>query len=462
MRYHFIGVAGSGMSAIAQYISQKGHIVSGSDRVFEKGENKKLFNKLVSKGISIHKQTGELISTLPVEGTKIIVSSAIEEDNVELVTAKKMGFKIVKRAELLAEIFNKKWGIAVAGTSGKTSVSGMVTSVLKRAGKSPTAILGGELINITKEGESSNLIIGKSEYMCIEADESDGSLVLYQPKLGIITNISRDHKSLEELEVIFKEFAERCNSIIINGDCENTMEMIRKNKIDEAKVITFGIEKECNVQAKGILHHDQGTEFSVLGSNYNINQIGKYNVYNALVAIAVGRHLGISDSVIAEGLNDFKGMKRRLELKGEIGGISVYDDYAHNPAKVAAAIQALKERHSRIHLIYQFHGFGPTIFTGRELVETFITQLNKDDKLYILPIFAPIKTKKTASIDPLVKELKERGVKVHSYNSRTDIVNKVINCAKKEEDAVVVMGARDNTLTELAEDIILDLKESVK
>ncbi|MDW7673242.1 MAG: UDP-N-acetylmuramate--L-alanine ligase [Bacillota bacterium] len=451
MRYHFVGIGGQGMNPIAQFLKVQGDHVSGSDRYYDRKQHIDLFQHLYNMGIKLFPQNGEAF----VERIdKVVISSAIESDNMDVMEANKAQIPIIKRAELLAEIFNNSKGIAIGGTSGKTSVTGMVATVLQEAGLSPTAFIGGELIEKYQEEYTGNLLIGQSDIICIEADESDGSIIHYKPHIGIITNISKDHHEVNHLLSLFQQFVNNIrHTLIINGRCPNCAKL----EIPEyLNVIRFGLEEGCDIDAKNIICNAGGMEFSVAGEKFTVKQLGKHNIENALAATAVGMVFKKKLPDIAKGLSKYKGIKRRLEHIGTTKGVAFYDDYAHNPSKIKASINSLQQLYQRLVVVHQCHGFQPTKFMWNDLVETFVTNCREDDVIVLTKIFdAGGSAIRNISAESMVAELKNKGLKSFYLPERAEIQQFVTGFIQAG-DAVIVMGARDESLSKL----VMDMQKS--
>ena len=440
------------MSSIAQVLREQGNTGSGSNRNYDRQITLRVFTKLMKKGISLHPQKGSGVS----ENTKfIVVSSAIEKDNPDIAKATTLGKKIIKRAELLAEMVNSKYGIAIGGSNGKTTVSSMVGYVLDHAGLFPTIIVGGCIKNYTDDLTLGNAKTGKSDIITIEADESDGSIVFYKPRISVITNISKDHESIENLSKMFETFSQNTqDTLIINADCPHLKVIPFKNK----HVVTFGLNTSATLCANNIIHEQFRTTFTVDGQMFKIPLPGDYNVSNALAAIAVARHLNISDKNIALALNQFMGVQRRMDIIGEVDGIKVIDDYAHNPKKVTAVINGIKHGCKRVISVFQPHGYRPTIFMQKEFVDAFISVLSPHDILFMPEIFyAGGTANKSISSADLVNSIKQGGKNAFFVEKRDDIIP-MIKKEARAGDCIVVMGARDNTLTEFCQKIVNSLK----
>ena len=450
--YHFVGVGGIGMSAIAQVLSEQGHTVSGSDRNYDKQITPYVFSKLLSKGISLHPQDGSGVQ----ENTDfVVVSSAIEEDNPDIKKARTLSKNIIKRADLLAGMFNRKYGIAIGGTNGKTTVSCMVGYILDYAGLSPTVIVGGCIKNYIDSFHLGNAKTGTSDIISIEADESDGSIVLYTPRIAVITNISKDHKSIDEISKMFVSFSQNTTeTLVINADCPHLKMIELKHK----NIITYGLNNNAMIRAKNIICKPFQSTFDVDSHSFEIHLPGIYNVSNALAAIVVARSLNINDKKTAAALREFRGVQRRMDIIGEIDGITIVDDYAHNPEKVMAAINAVKLGCKRVIAIFQPHGYSPAIFMKEELINAFINVLSPRDVLFMPEIYyAGGTASKNISSADIIKRVKESGKNAFFIEKRTDIIPEIKEQAQTG-DCILVMGARDNTLTEFCQNILHSLQ----
>ncbi|MDE1889783.1 MAG: UDP-N-acetylmuramate--L-alanine ligase [Planctomycetota bacterium] len=446
--YHFVGIAGIGMSAIAQVLKEQSHIVSGSDRNYDKQITPSVFSKLAAQGISLYSQDGSAIT----DNTDfVVISSAIEEDNPDIKKALSLNKKIIKRADLLAEMFNHKYGIAIGGTNGKTTVSSMVGYILDYAGLSPTIIVGGCIKNFTNNYHLGNAKTGTSNIISIEADESDGSIILYTPKISVITNISKDHKTIEEISQMFVTLSQNTKeTLILNADCVHLKMINFRHK----NIITYGFNNNAAVVAKNIVYKPFQSTFEVNGQSFEINLPGAYNVSNSLAAIAVARSLNINDAKTAAALRQFKGIQRRMDIVGEVDGVRVIDDYAHNPDKVMAAINAVKLGCNRVIVIFQPHGYGPTNFMKEEYIYAFSNALSQSDILFMPEIFyAGGTASKNISSADIIKQIAKSGKKAFFTEKRSDIIPEVRK-QLRIGDCILVMGARDNTLTEFCQNIL--------
>ncbi len=446
--YHLVGVGGIGMSAIAQVLREKGHVVSGSDRNYDKYITQDVFSKLSAQGISLYPQDGSGVK----ENTDyVVVSSAIEEDNPDVRKARVFNKKIIKRADILAEMFNPGYGIAVGGTNGKTTVSCMVGYILDFAGLSPTIIVGGCIKNYANNSRLGNAKTGVSDIIAIEADESDGSIVLYAPRISVITNISKDHKSVEEISKMFITLSQNTRErLILNTDCP----YLKAIDFDHKDIVTYGLHDNAGICAKNIVYKPFQSTFTIDAQSFEINLPGSYNVSNTLAAIGVARSLNISDGKISAALREFRGVQRRMDIVGEVDGVKVIDDYAHNPEKVMAAITAVKLGCKRVIAIFQPHGYGPTRFMKEEFVDAFTKALSPHDVLFLPEIFyAGGTARKNISSSDIVKRVSRGGKNAFFIEKRDDIIPAIYKLVSPG-DCILVMGARDNTLTEFCRKIL--------
>ncbi len=451
LRYHFVGIGGIGMSALAQITKSQGHVVSGSDRRNDKKQTPEVFHKLESQGIKLSSQDGTGVGK---ETDFVVISSAVEEDNPDLIFAMQRNIQIIRRSDLLGSLFNNKHGIAIGGSNGKTTVCGMTSWILDKAGHDPTVVGGGYVINFITDKSLGNSRCGRSETVVIEADESDGSLIKYTPNVSVITNISRDHKTVEELGELFSKFAENTSgTVIISESCSRFIKINDSSK----KVITFGEGSGSDVSASQVSCSSFGSRFKIKDNDFEINIPGLYNVYNSLAAIAVAQTEGVSGVEIKMALKTFKGTRRRMEVVGETNGIKVIDDYAHNPRKIQAAIDTVRLISERLIVVFQPHGYGPTEFMRDELISVFAGKLLPTDTLLMPEIYyAGGTAEKRISSNDIIKELKSRGVNAVFVPERDAIVTEVKQRATPH-DSVLVMGARDDSLTDLCHDILNEL-----
>ncbi|RKQ63742.1 UDP-N-acetylmuramate--L-alanine ligase [Thermovibrio guaymasensis] len=382
MKVHIVGIGGIGMSGIALILKDRGFDVQGSDI-----KERIMVKKLRDKGIRVF--IGHRAEN--VEGADVLIhSSAVRENNPEIKEAKRRGIPVIPRSDVLADIMKLTESIAVAGTHGKTTTSSMISRILYGAGLKPTILVGGSLSFLG----GYNAVQGEGKWLVAEADESDGTFLKLNPTLSVITNIDADHLdyygSLENIKEAFLEFANRTSfygKLFACIDCENTRDIYQK--VYKRKN-SFGLSKDADFQAKDITPLGLGTVFEVLYREKKLGRVklnvpGRHNVVNALGAVAVSLEVGIPFNEIAQGLEEFRNARRRMELKGSYNGITFFDDYGHHPTEIEASYRAIKEAFPdrRIVILFQPHRYTRTAALWKE----FVRVLKGIDNLYICDIY---------------------------------------------------------------------------
>ena len=447
--FFFCGIGGIGMSSIALYLKKKGHTVLGSDRSFDQQKNLDTKIRLEQAGITLFPQDGTSIS--PYINT-FVVSSAVEDSIPDVKRAKELGLSIKLRAQVLAEILSEHFGIAVAGTSGKTTVTAMIGHILYTLKKHPLMINGGISENSYNGEAPSNLLMDGDEICVIEADESDGSIERYTPDLAVLTNITLDHKTLKETRPLFKDFLTRTRkAVVMNMDDPES----KKLKLDRPNIITFSVKgnKGATLSATNIKETINGLSFDLNGEPEFLPMIGRHNIENALAAVGLCMHLNISIKESMKALQSFLGTRRRMTQIGVANNIYVFDDYAHNPAKIQAAISALKPLTKRVFAIYQPHGFGPLRLMKDELIKTLQHTLDEKTEWIMLPVFyAGGTVSKDISSADIVTPLQQKGKRAVVLNTKEEAL-KYVTTRACPGDSILVMGARDNSLTDFAKEI---------
>ena len=451
MKYYFCGVGGIGMSSIAQYFCLKGHEVAGSDRAFDLGDNRAMRQKLEDLGIQICPQDASGVTP---DIDVFVTSTAVEAQIPDVQRARELGLKIQKRAEILAEILHAHTGIAIAGTSGKTTITAMVGHILTTCGLSPTVINGGIFINTYHDQKtSSNFLMGQGDFCVVESDESDGTIELYHPAISVVSNISLDHKPLSELRPLFKDFIMRTEKgVVLNMDCAET----RSFSGLHPHTLTFSCQADSKADliATDIIPINDAINFKVNGIPAHLQILGHHNVENALAALGVACLAGVSLDQAVQALASFLGTKRRLEKIGTANGITVYDDFAHNPEKISASLQTLHQTDHALYAIFQPHGFAPTRLMKEGYIDSFLKQTGDQDVLLFPEIFYQGGTvAKDISSKDLADALVAKSRKAFFFENRSDIPSFIANKAQSG-DRVIVMGARDGTLTDLAKEIL--------
>lgn len=440
------------MSAIAQVLLHGGHAVRGSDRSYDRGQNAGLYAQLRDLGVVLFPQDGS-----GVDGgvDTLVVSSAVESTIPDVKAGLDLGVEIVKRAEMLAWLFNGGRGVAVGGTSGKSTVTGMVGHILKGVGRNPTVINGGIMRNAVDSPRLGNAICGDPNLPVIEADESDGTIALYDPAVSVLTNISLDHKPMDELEGLFGPFCKRAKeAAVVNGDCERSMALTQSLNTR----VTFGVGNAgADVNATKVRLLPDGVLCEVNGVPCGLFVPGRHNVANAVAAIAACEVIGVGVKDGVDALGDFWGIGRRLEVVGKVQGVTVIDDFAHNPDKIAASLATLKAQPGRVVVVFQPHGFGPTRFLKDGLIAAFVDGVGAEDLVIMCEIFyAGGTAQKDISSGDLVAEIVRAGQRGEFIAKRGDVVGHLIG-EVRAGDRVVVMGARDDTLGDFAREILREI-----
>jgi UDP-N-acetylmuramate--alanine ligase len=441
-KIHFVGIGGIGMSGIAEVLFSQGYEIQGSDL-----SNNSNTKRLKKKGIKIY--LGHSPQNLK-DVNILVVSSAIKNNNSELKFAKKNKILIYKRSDMLAALMKYNESIAVTGSHGKTTTTSLISSVLESANLDPTTIIGG-IVNQYK----STTRIGKSNWMVVEADESDGSLVNLFPKIAVITNINKEHmdfyKTYKNLKKYFFYFI---NNIPFDGAaiyCKDNLDLKRLIlKSKKKNKISYGLQKGSDVRATNILINEKGSFFDINIKKTNLlkkevikkvqlNVLGKHNIENSLAAVTVAKILNISTFDLKNAFKKFKGVKRRFTLVCNFKGIKIIDDYAHHPEEIKATLKIAKLiTKNKIIVIFQPHRFSRTKF----LYSDFVKVLTKADYLFISKIYsAGEKPLKSINSLKLVKDISNKGIRNVYYLDKLNKLNSLLSPFFKKENLIIFMGA---------------------
>lgn len=441
----FIGIAGVGMSAIAQYLKGIGKEVAGSDRFFVPGVVNEVQEKLEAEGIRCYVQNGEGITTAT---DLIVVSTAIEDTVEEVQKARQLNIPIIKRSELLSIIAASKKTIAVGGTSGKSTTSAMLFDILSYAGLEPSIISGAGLMSIIKEGKIGNAKVGAGEWLVIEADESDGSIVQYKPTIGLLLNIDKDHQEIEELLSLFGRFQQNSQRFIVNRSHPLSVQLSKDSRYDFSsnENITAGY-MATNFQQTGL-----EISFRINEIPFSLHQVGKHNMENAVAATTVANQVGVDLPTCAASLRKYEGIYRRHQVYGNKKGVWLIDDYAHNPVKCAAAIAACQPVAPKVIAWFQPHGFKPTRFLRDDFVKEIAAVVRPEDEIWMSEIFYAGGTAiKDISANDLIEDLKARGKSAFFVENRKDFLEKV-RTHLTENCVLLLMAARDPSLEQFAKE----------
>jgi UDP-N-acetylmuramate--alanine ligase len=446
----FIGIAGAGMSALAQYLSGVGKTISGSDRFFIPDQQNETRDKLEAERIKCFFQDGSGINdTIEL----VIASTAIEDTNVEIQKARSLNIPILLRSELLTLISNTKKTIAIGGTSGKSTTTAMLFDILDCARLEPSIISGAGLVRLQKKGKIGNAYVGNGDWLVIEADESDGSIINYHPEVGLLLNIDKDHKEISELESIFQTFKEHTKRLfIVNASNTLTGPFSQNKKHDFSST-----SAEAGYKATDFLQSGFKIQFKINGVEFSLNAIGKHNMENALAASAVANQLGVDLKICAEAIKNYEGIYRRNQVLGQKDGIWVIDDYAHNPAKVAAAIRSVQPLAEKVIAWFQPHGYGPTRFLRSDFVKEISQALRPQDEIWMSKIFyGGGTTEKNISAADLISDLKISDSNAFFVDNRNDLISEM-RSHLTNNSAILLMGARDPSLDEFAKKFFEEL-----
>lgn len=442
--YHVAGVAGTGMSAVAQVLLAQGHVVTGSDRYLDQGQDLDIFHKLRAAGVELLPQDGSAITA---DTRGLVVSTAIEKDNPELRAAMERQVPVVHRSQMLARLCYGKRLVAVSGTSGKSTVTGMVGWICECLGKDPVVVNGGAVMNWRSPYRVGNVRVGRGNLWIVETDESDRSFLNFDPDWAIVTNLSKDHFDLQETVKLFQSFVEHVRVGVVCGPGVGAA--IRKPEGDKPAGVPAMVEEPFDWRGEKGRH-----AFRYKGLLFESPLIGRHNAENAFLAVVLCDQLGLDLSAVHNALASFKGIERRLECAGEAQGVTVVDEYAHNPAKISAAWRAVAERHGRVLGVWRPHGFAPLENMMEELTEAFAAICRPDDRLFLLPVYyaGGTASKKVSSTD-LVTRLHGRGVKVELVENYDALMVRLLG-ERRAGDCALVMGARDPGLSAFARKLV--------
>jgi UDP-N-acetylmuramate--alanine ligase len=456
--YFFCGIGGSGMLPLANIVRDVGATVAGSDRALDQGRLGTKFEWLQSLGIDLFAQDGSGL----ISGDQILIASAAIEDSVpDVAKANALGCVRMTRAELLADLFNNApRSVAVGGTSGKSTATGMIGWILTDAGLDPTIMNGAVMKNfVADDAPFASARVGQGDVFVSEVDESDGSIALFTPEVAVLNNVSLDHKSLEELRQLFGDFAKKAKTTVWNADDAETVALIEPLAL--AGAISFGFSAQADFRATDIVDLQLGSRFTLhaMGDTLDVALIvpGRHNIANALAAIAAATALGVTVAKAVRAIERFNGLARRFDIVGTANNITVIDDFGHNPDKIAATLATLKAFPGRIIAFFQPHGYGPIRVMGAELAGVFAGMLGEDDHLILCdPVYFGGTVDKSIGSQSITDAVTAAGQNAEYFPAREDCGNRMVDLAQPG-DRVVVMGARDDTLSGFAADILAQL-----
>jgi UDP-N-acetylmuramate--alanine ligase len=436
---HFVGIGGIGMSGIAELLLNLGYRISGSD--LRRSDTTERLERL---GAVV--RTGHSASNVPADGHVVVVSSAVRPDNPEVLEAHRRKIPVIPRAEMLAELMRMKYGIAIAGTHGKTTTTSMVATVLATAGWDPTAVVGGKLNSL-----GSNAKLGQGEFLVAEADESDGSFLKLSPTVAVVTNIDPEHLDFYSgIGQIKETFLHFINKVPFYGfsvlciDHPNVQELIPSV---EKTFVTYGFSRSADYRAEEVVASGMTNRFAVFGRGERLGEVflrapGRHNVSNALAAAAVSLELGIPFDQVRAGLSAYAGVGRRFQVKGEIGGVTVVDDYGHHPVEVRATLAAAREvwPERRIVVGFQPHRYSRT----RALFKEFLSAFQDADVVLVFDVYSageePIEG---ATGEALCSAVREHGHREARYLGKSAGAGEAVRANLQPGDIFLTMGAGD-------------------
>jgi len=455
-RYFFCGIGGSGMLPLAAILRAQGARVAGSDRSLDAGRLAPKFDYLKSLGISLSPQDGSGLG----EGTTLVTSAAVEETIPDVVRARELNLPHLTRPQLLANLLNAaQTSVAVGGTSGKSTVTGMIGWILHDMRRQPTVMNGAVMKNfVAPSAPFASALVGDPELFVSEVDESDGSISLYRPTVAVLGNISLDHKEMDELRSLFAAFLARASKAVVNLDDPET------RAISEAirEPIGYGFDSPgATLVGRKLDLLPNGVRFAVeaAGEHHQIELAvpGRHNAMNALAALGAIHALGLPLGEAAASLSRFAGLKRRLETVGTAGGVTVIDDFAHNPDKIAATLATLTAQPGRLLIMFQPHGYGPIAKMGQELAETFAKGMREGDRLYLPDaVYQGGTVDKSRGSDWLAQAIRDAGGQADHIPER-DAIGKALLAEALPGDRIAILGARDDTLSDFAAELVAGL-----
>jgi UDP-N-acetylmuramate--alanine ligase len=441
--YFFCGIGGSGMLPLALILRAKGYAVEGSDRSLDQGRLGPKFDFLRKHGIALHAQDGSGVTRTE---QILVTSAAVEETVPDVQAARRRGVPVMRRAELLAQLFNAApQSIAVGGTSGKSTTTGMIGWIMKNF--------------ITAQIPFASAAVGGGDVFVSEVDESDGSIALFRPQIAVVGNISLDHKTMDELRSLFRAFVATAKTAVLNLDNEETKALAES--LSPGATSTYGVtDPRAQLLAGRIEPSPESIGFEVSEratgeqAAVQLQMPGVHNVSNALAALGAARACGVSLRDGANALGSFSGIKRRFERVGVANGVTVFDDFAHNPDKIAATLATLHAFPGRLLVMFQPHGFGPLKLMKDAFIACFAKDLRDGDVLVMPePVYYGGTVERVVTSEDIVRGIDTGHRQAFAFRDRSACGDKLIALARPG-DRIVIMGARDDTLAEFASDLL--------
>jgi UDP-N-acetylmuramate--alanine ligase len=456
--YFFCGIGGSGMLPLALILKANGYDVEGSDRSLDAGRTAAKFDFLKARGIGLHAQDG---SGLTNKSQLLVTSAAVEETVPDVVAANALGCPRLTRPQLLAQLVNAApVSVAVGGTSGKSTTTGMIGWILYAARRDPTVMNGAVMKNfVAGDAPFASAIVGDGKIFVSEVDESDGSIALYKPSIAVLNNIALDHKSMDELRRLFSDFVSKAEIAVLNLDNGETRQLAEQLKLPGA--ITYSLEDpSADLYGSDITLAADGLSCIVTETSSGerarvcLQTPGRHNLSNGLAAIAAARACGVSLREATTTLMNFVGIRRRLEVVGTSRDITVIDDFGHNPDKIAATLATLHQFPGRLLVMWQPHGYGPIRQMKDELIACFADNMKAKDVLLMPePAYFGGTVDRSMGSSVIADGVTAAGRTARAYPDRAACGDELVALAQPG-DVIVVMGARDDTLSEFAADVL--------
>jgi UDP-N-acetylmuramate--alanine ligase len=451
----FCGIGGSGMLPLASIVRASGARVAGSDRSLDAGRLAPKFDYLKSLGISLFAQDGSGLEP----GMTLVTSAAVEDSVPDVVRARELGLEHIARPQFLARLLNAaQRSVAVGGTSGKSTVTGMIAWILHDCHRQPTVMNGAVMKNfVTPSSPFASALVGDAELFVSEVDESDGSIALYKPEVAVLTNISLDHKEMAELRSLFAGFLASARKAVVNLDDPETRALAES--VPEERRIGYGFDSPgADLMGKSLELLPGGSRFTVVsqGETHEVHLAvpGRHNASNALAALAATGALGVPIESGVVALQRFEGLKRRLETVGAMHGVTVIDDFAHNPDKIDASLATLRDQPGRLLIYFQPHGYGPLAKMGEQLAASLADGMADGDRLFLPdPVYQGGTVDRSRGSEWLADAIRQQGGDATRVASRDDAANAILAEAR-DGDRIVIMGARDDSLSEFAAELL--------
>ena len=460
--YFFCGIGGSGMLPLAMIVQARGAAIEGSDRALDQGRTPEKFDWLRAHGVTLHPQDGSGVTR---SAQTVVATGAIEDTVPDIGAARSVGAVIKTRPHLLSQLFNAApTSVGVAGTSGKSTITGMIAWILSQAERNPTVVNGAVMKNFADADHPfASALVGGPDLFVAEVDESDGSIAGYDPTVAVVSNISLDHKSMEELRDLFGGFTGRATTAVLNLDNPETAALVQT--LPAGKAITFALgEEKADLSAYDLQPTPTGMKFRLMEgwSEYDVvlNVPGAHNVANALAALGAVKALDVPTGQAVKALETFAGIRRRMEVVGTVNDISVIDDFAHNPDKIAATLKTLHAFDGRLLILFQPHGFGPLKLMRQEFIDGFAGLMRETDVLLMPePVYYGGTTDRSVGSEDIASGVRAAGRQAEALPTRADCGDRIVQMAQPG-DRIIVMGARDDTLSSFAVDLLGRLDQS--